>query len=238
MRVTNKPSPQYKAVRQSVTPHQAEGELKKIDSCYLGVSLETPAFEPPMLNATVDWIATQFKVCTIAVGDSIHRHTLQILRGLSAFEARHEALRLGEKFLNQNRNLFRKYDTCRFDFVKFSQIQEEAEYQMYERQIWGLFQTDPQFKASVEKSARSFVARQIRKFQKNVENNDRLIGLSCSYILEEIACFTWLAKNGRRVDVYPGGELPVLVDVAHGKYAVPDPLRKRINVALKLYEEK
>lgn len=228
------PTSKYRAICQSVTPAEKRSDLERIDSCYLGVSLQTPAFEPPMLTATVDWIAMNFRECTVAIGDSIHRHTLQILRGISPAEALMEALDLGEMFIRQNSHLFARHESCKFEFRKFSEIQTTDEYKGYEHQITELFETDADFRASIENSARAFVSRRITRFDNVPVDEHKLIQLSCNYILEEIGCFTWLASNGRRVDVYPGSELPVLVDVARGKYAVPRPLRDRINVALKL----
>ena len=233
-RVTSNQLAPYKAFCQAVTPRQAEGELKNIASCYLGVSLQTPAFEPPMLTATVDWVAANFRECTVAIGDSIHRHTLQILRGVSPAEALREALDLGESFISQNSHLFTQHEPCKFEFRKFSEIQTTDEYKGYEHHITELFEIDADFRASIKNSARAFVDRRMTRFDNVPMNEHKLIELSCNYILEEIGCFTWLANNGRRVDVYPGSELPVLVDVARGKYAVPGPLRDRINVALKL----
>lgn len=226
--------PKYSAVCASVTPTEAKSELEKIDSCYLGVSLQTPAFEPPQLNATVDWIATKFASCTVAVGDSIHRHTLQILRGISAEAALKEALKLGDRFVTERAPIFAKHERCIFDFVRFSEIQETNEYKEFERQIWHLFERDAGFRSSIYNSARGFVARRVGKFQSHLSNKVRFIELSCQYLLEEIACFTWLSSRGLRVDVYPGGELPVLIEVARGKYAVPSPLKDRINIALKI----
>lgn len=224
----------YTAVCQSVTPNEARAELKKIDSCYLGVSLQTPAFEPPMLSAVTDWISSKFPKCTVAIGDSIHRHTLQILGTISPEDAMTEAVRLGEAFVQQNLGLFSAYKSCKFEFVKFSDIQRTTEYKDYEVAIKKLFESDLGFRRAIETSAQSFISRQIKRFRIYDGDHDRMVDLSCRYITEEIACFTWLAKNGRRVDVYPGSELPVLIDVARGKYAVPPPLRRRINIALKL----
>ena len=63
----------------------------------------------------------------------------------------------------------------------------------------------------------------------------QMIALSCQYILEEMALFTAVVSRGWTVDVYPGEELSVLIEIAEGRYTtVPEPLTKRKNVELKL----
>ena len=64
-------------------------------------------------------------------------------------------------------------------------------------------------------------------------NDDEAINISCEYLLEEIAVFSALSEQGWDVELYPGPELSVLLDVAEGRFpAVPKGLQNRVNVQL------
>ena len=55
--------------------------------------------------------------------------------------------------------------------------------------------------------------------------------------LEESAVFSVLSEQGWPVELYPGSELNVLVDIACGRFlAVPRGLKERISVELKVSE--
>ena len=65
------------------------------------------------------------------------------------------------------------------------------------------------------------------------------IELSCRYLLEEVAVFSALSEQGWGVELYPGPELHVLSEVAKDKLInVPQGLKERINVELKISDQK
>jgi tRNA-dependent cyclodipeptide synthase len=98
-----------------------------------------------------------------------------------------------------------------------------------------LFASDSAFRASIERDAFSFVKRQTRRDLKPIVATEEAIEFSCRYLLEEITVFAALSAQGWEVELYPGPELGVLVDIAKGQYArVPQGLKERINVELRI----
>jgi len=64
---------------------------------------------------------------------------------------------------------------------------------------------------------------------------EEAIELSCRYLLEEITVFSALSDQGWKVELYPGPELRVLVDIAKGEYSrIPQGLKERVNVELRI----
>lgn len=225
---------EYDATLRSVTPSSAKAQLSHAHCCYLGISLETEAFCRPRLDATVNWIASHFKQCAVVVGDSVHRYTLQIMKELAADEAAAEAYRIGTTFLAETQDLFDD-ERCKFEFVRFSELQNTPEFVSYVNQIKDTFSRNIAFAESIRRSANSFVDRRRMELRAQSVTRKRMIDLSCHYIIEEMAVFSCLVKFGWNVEVYPGTELPVLLDIARGKYdGIPEPLKHRINIELKI----
>jgi tRNA-dependent cyclodipeptide synthase len=225
----------WEAVLKNVVPTSAKAELRHKSSCYLGVSLETRSFRRPMLDATVNWIDSNFKRCAVVVGDSLHRYTLQLTRGLSAGEAASEAYTIGTSFLIENQHLFAEVEQCSFEFFRVSDLQKTPECVGYENQLAEIFSKEDDFARSIKRSALSFIDRRRADIRQSALTRDEMINLSCRYILEEMAIFSCLVEAGWEIEVYPGGELPVLVDIARGKYpAVPKQLKRRINIELRI----
>jgi tRNA-dependent cyclodipeptide synthase len=227
--------PSYVAKLDSVTPSGARQSLFDMKACYLGVSLETRPFRRPMLDATVAWIAAHFNRCAVFIGDSLHRLTLQITTEISPEEAAAEAYLLGSKFIEENEELFIGFTDCRFEFIRGFEIQGTQEYVAYEAALIELFESDQDFKASIRTSAISFIDRRRENLKHAVMTREAMVSLSCKYIIEEMAIFACLVRSGWQVEIYPGPELPVLIEVAEGRYGrIPGPLKSRINVALRI----
>ncbi|HKX31515.1 MAG TPA: tRNA-dependent cyclodipeptide synthase [Blastocatellia bacterium] len=204
--------------------------------CYLPVSLETKPFTTrPMLDAIVSWITDNFGGCAIFVADSIHRLTLQITRNLSPHEAKEEAYRLGSRFLEENRDLFANQNGCRFELLRASSVERMSESAEAKKVLESLFRTNTEFASSIKSTAASFIDRRFKNQTEFCVDRSEMMNLSCLYLIEEIALFSCLVKMGWGIDVYPGEELPVLIEIAEGKYPdVPAELRSRVNIALKL----
>ena len=115
---------------------------------------------------------------------------------------------------------------------------QSKEYKESKTIIKKLFESDSDFRASVERDAFDFVKRQKRRSQKLAVDMEEAIELCCQYLLEEIGVFSALSQQGWCVELYPGSELHALVEVAKEKYiAAPTGLKKRISVELKISSE-
>ncbi|MGM3307997.1 tRNA-dependent cyclodipeptide synthase [Anabaena sp. WFMT] len=222
----------YRAEIAAVIPKNARHELDKHEYCFLGVSLENDSFSIAKLVGITDWISKQFKKCTVLIGDSIHRITLQINQGLQEEHALNKALFLGREYVEKAREVFENYtDTCLFNVIFCSEVQKSEDYFNYYEQLQNFISQDENFANSVKSSAKEFVLRQ---FDNNTENFDHYVELSSGYLLEELAVFACLFKEGLFVMFYPGS-LDMLQEITEGHYpGAPDCLQKIIYVSLRL----
>jgi tRNA-dependent cyclodipeptide synthase len=224
-------TPRYRAEIYSIVPFNKKNNLAKYDSCILGVSLENKSFITAKLVGMIEWISRNFKNCVVLIGDSIHRHTLEI-RGVDEKYAYDKALSLGRETIDANNSVFQSYaERCNLDIVLCSQVQSTFDYYKHYANLLYLYEHNEKFANCLRSFAKTFVER---RAELGEEYYRRSIEKSCIYIVEELAVFTCLSEQGHKVFVYPGA-LNVLIDIANGLYpGTPIPLQELTSVELKI----
>lgn len=217
------------------TPSICEAELLGYKQCYMGISLDNPVFCGKSLQALLLWTVERFDKCLVIVGDHLSRFNGQILDGLDGDEAIEAALDLGDSFIRRTSDIFSQLSDGKVQLTRWKQHLESKEYKESRAVLGDLFASDADFRASIEKDAFAFVRRHTRRNHRLAVEMEDAIRLSCEYLLEEIAVFSALSEQGWNVELYPGPELSVLVDIAKGRYPnIPQGLKQRINVELKI----
>lgn len=223
----------YRAKIDSVSPASRRHNFEQHEECFLGISLENSNFVRAKLSGIVEWIARRFARCTVLVGDSIHRITLETTRGLAPDTALAEGLRLGRDFTARERDVFAGFaDRTRFSFLTCGEVQTTAAYVVYHDQLVELYRTDERFRASVE----SFGCKYHAKHSTGISEaeRERRIQRSSDYFLEEFAIFACLRQQGTQVMVYPGS-FSTLAEIAEGQHPdAPRELRDLVVVSLNL----
>ena len=202
----------YKVDVAGVFPAWKRTEFEREDSCFLGVSLENPKFTLPKVTAMAEWIACRFSRCTVLIGDSIHRITLETTRSMPAEAAEAQALRLGSEFVQTRRHVFDSF-LDRFQILTCGEVQDWPDYAHYHRTVLDFFQENRQFRRSVEDFARIYHDRRTEPLTQ-AERQWR-IARSSHYFLEEFAIFCCLRRRGIQVMVYPGS-FSTLAEIASG----------------------
>jgi tRNA-dependent cyclodipeptide synthase len=197
----------------------------------VGYSIQNKNFTTAKLVGIVEWVSMNFSKCTVAIGDSIYRLTLQI-KGIDESQALHRALRLGREVIENESAIFESYSSkCKFELVLCSEIQKTESYRYYYQQLEHLFNTNEKFAALLHSFADSFVDRRIELEQSYYEF---CIEKSCLYIIEELAIMAHINQQGADVFVYPGA-LNFLTEIIEGLHPdAPEELRRLISVSLRL----
>jgi tRNA-dependent cyclodipeptide synthase len=218
---------------KSVIPKSAREQLDHFPRCYLGVSLEQEAFEDDRLSGMLDWIASRADACRILIGGELHRINLMIWDGLSKEDALKKARKLGKEFEGRCRLLIHKYLEGLFSMAHWSGLTIHEKFPKYLNELQILARDNKDFSKTIEKTAEGYLMRQIQHGRILRCSHVEALQFSREYIFEEIAVFAVLASEGWSVDIYPGPELPILVEIAQGKYEkAPEPLMCRINIEL------
>lgn len=222
-----------------ILPNLSKRELFSRKRCYIGISLDNPEFYGKSLQALVLWGIGNFGQCLVVVGDHLRRFNEQIFNGLEYSEAVKVANALGDSFIDKAGGFFGQIPTKRLMMTRWKQCLLSDEYKKSREILDELFEKDSAFKSAVEKDAFSFARRQTKRNKALAVTMEVAIELSCRYLLEEVAVFSALSEQGWSVELYPGPELHVLSEVAKSAFInVPQGLKERINVELKISDQK
>ena len=169
------------------------------------------------------------------MGDYLRRFNEQIFNGLNPDEAVNVARQSGDLFMRATSEFFEQIPTRRLALTRWEPCLQSNEYKEAKVILDELFASDSAFRASVQRDAFSFVKRQTKHNRRPALQMEEAIELSCRYLLEEITVFSALSDQGWKVELYPGPELRVLVDIAKGEYSrIPQGLKERVNVELRI----
>lgn len=208
--------PKYKVKVSFVSPVSNRNEFEKHEKCFFGVSLQNSHFTRSKIMASLEWISKRFSSCSVLIGDSIHRITLEIINGIDSSESNHQALFLGKEFLHREIHIFRKFEKlCNFDFIFCSQVQNYPEYSQYYTSLKNLFDHEHSFQTSVKSFSENY--HQKRKTQLDQQQWEYQISRSNQYFLEEFAIFACLRNRNLPVMIYPGS-FSTLTEIADGKH--------------------
>ncbi|MFH1371840.1 MAG: tRNA-dependent cyclodipeptide synthase [Planctomycetota bacterium] len=221
-----------------ILPRISESQLFSRKKCYLGISLENPLFASDSLKAMLIWAAEKFEQCLVIVGDYLCRFDEQIINGCDETLAGKLAIKRGDSFISQTKDIFGGLPADKVILTRWKEYLQAEEFKRSKKILDEIFDSDEEFRKSVEYDALSFVERQKKHNQHPAVEADAALRLCCRYILEEVAVFSVLSERGWGVELYPGSELRVLAEVARGRYPrVPKGLKNRISVELKIHRQ-
>jgi len=223
----------YRAKIDAVSPEskRATFEAENI-ACFLGVSLENSNFSSAKLAAILEWISRRFRQCTVLVGDSIHRITLESTKRLEGADSLAQAYALGREFIEEQEPVFQMFeDLTQFSFLTCGQVQTWPAYGVHHSDLAKLYHSDRPFRESVDRFGTQYHSKHSAHLSS--EEVAHRIRRSADYFLEEFAIFACLRQElGLGVMVYPG-TFSTLSEIARGEHpAAPPPLNELVVVSL------
>jgi tRNA-dependent cyclodipeptide synthase len=223
----------YKAEIASVSPDSSRNTFEQYETCFLGVSLENSNFTTPKLASMAKWISRRFERCTVLIGDSIHRLTLESTQGLPPDRARERALELGRRFMETEEKVFDEYrGSTEFTVLNCGEVQAGERYAEFHSKLRAFFDEDEAFRSSVESFGHAYHRKRADGI--SAAEWEKRIRMSSEYFLEEFAVFACLKEQGLPVMVYPGS-FSTLSEIAKYEHpGAPEELRDLVVVSLHL----
>ena len=222
----------YKLRIAQVLPQTSEEELFEESRCVLGVSMTNPVFWRSSLNDLVEWMSQHFEESMVLVGDYLHRLNAQILTGEGEEAAAIQALAMGEEFMERLKPALRRVPEGAFVVQRWKPFHDDPGFWEAKREMDALYRENASVKASIDSTASLFVRQKTERDAFRVDKK-LAVELSAQYLLEEMAVFSLLINRGWKVVVYPGAQLPLLMEIATGRFKdVPNHLHQGIYVEL------
>ncbi|MCB0745098.1 MAG: tRNA-dependent cyclodipeptide synthase [Ignavibacteriae bacterium] len=222
---------------KKVVPSFKKDEIRFRQRCYTGISISNPFFSGDLVVPFFKWILRNFKFCCIFIDDYFHKYNEMSFSGKSEAESLKIAKKRGVEIEEHINGVIKKTfdDAYRFKIVKSSDLSKSDNFKRNKKIFSDLFNENSQFKSGINKSSSDYIKRQLKRGNHFLIDRTEVLQNCNNYLIDEIAIFTTICELGYTVEVYPGPELPVLVEIANGVYDnIPEALVNRINVELKL----
>ena len=222
-----------------VFPDSMRNSLCEYGKCVFAISLGSKNFAyNERIEACIKWIGENFNSCVVLVGDSVYRLTIEVRSKLKGDEALSLALKTGQEFIKERRLLFEQYSgSCQFEFKLLSEIEKRSDFKIYYEELQSLYRKNESFQSMVNSFAQTYLNRGEQITDEQMSDL-RQKHLARTYLLEESALFTCLAKEGWLVFVYPGS-IKSFEEISEGLHPeVPEPLKQIIWVSLRLKNRK
>ncbi|MDR3702521.1 MAG: tRNA-dependent cyclodipeptide synthase [Candidatus Sulfopaludibacter sp.] len=226
-------------MRYSVRPENwyPEGALRALtDSrrCCVGVSVGQPAFRGRRLLSLLGWLEGNAESVLFLVGDQILRHTIQLEMGVGEEgNATVLALDRGKVQIETIADAAHAFPGIQIEILPISKIIATPEFGRNWSWIEELDQSNSDFSKSLTRTAQQYLKTYSSQGRHRAVDHDTAVRLCRRYLKEELAAFSVIHERGWLIDVYPGPELPVLLEIAQGKYPdAPYFLKNRISISL------
>jgi PAS domain S-box-containing protein len=206
----------------------------KFDSCVLTISVGQRVHEGEKFKAALELVNRKFKKCTVAVCDTLQRHSFAVLSNLDGDELHNVSKQCGDQWINRNIEYCEQILKIPFKIIRWDEWLQTDEYKIFRRQIDKLYKQDDKFSNIVNSLAIEFNDR--LKNRGNNFDSSRGVRLSIEYILEECAAMCQWYEEGYDVDIYPSGRneaieysFSVIMADYYGKLVLPASLNFKKN---------
>lgn len=227
-------SDKYRVRIENVTPSDKKLKLSERKRCVLGVSMSNPVFWRSSLGTMLAWMDNNFDSSLVLVGDYLQRFNEQISNGNESGLAIEAAMQKGDLFQEKLNQYLPKLNAENFQIARWKPLYDSADFRKHKTVLDEIYNSNLEVKQSIDETAKFFVSQKQDKVDFKVSEAEA-IRLSVEYLLEEMAVFSILIDQGWDVVLYPGAQLPLLMEIAKGEFqGVPNSLNKGVYVELKV----
>lgn len=175
----------------------------KGSSVLMPISVGQPIHEGKKLEAALSLAVRCFKECTLLVDDVVQRYTLRINKPYSNNEAYLRAKYLGDKWLQRNQGILRKFPQLKV--IRWEHWLSHENFQAKFAQVEHFYQYDDYYYHALEETASVFMRRYNIKHADEHIDQQRGHDLCIEYLHEEMAAMCLWAEAGYQFELYPHG---------------------------------
>jgi tRNA-dependent cyclodipeptide synthase len=188
-------------------------------SCAIGISIGNARCEGEHLAAMLDLAAANYERTTLLIGDSLHRLTLRIERGVSPAFARDAALELGREIQQRIEASLPRQPRI-ISVLLTSQLSRLPSFDRTLQMLTDEVPANRELRDLLERDAAEYLARPARERSASERFGTSSLRLTCRYLLEDVAlCATLAMDCGIHTLLYPGVAPRVLSAAMEGGVA-------------------
>ena len=179
-----------------------ERDYFKSKSCLLTISVGQTPHEGNKFRTTLNLINSHFKICTIAVNDTLQRHTNSLnYPEMSEDQLFEYSLKQGKEWIERNMPIIKEELCIPYKIARWEKWFNNAQYLKDIVIINQLYDSNIGYQKIINEVADSFVKR----YSKKIEDYDYQKAFNCSkkYLLEECAAMLQWFEEDCDYEIYP-----------------------------------
>lgn len=190
-------------------------------SCFIPICLYSFMANRPFLCEYLPWAVSKCEQPRIIIGDYMERHNIMVFEALAETDAVNKAEKRGQRIAEDIESVLKgvKVDsTLRVESCR--NVIDTPEGQSIISSIRDFASRDECFSADMEQQIALMLSNTRRLSRKTPEDItcDKMARLR-EYMIEEIAFFLSLYKEGYTTEIYPGRDMKILQKMASARYS-------------------
>ena len=173
-------------------------------ACLLTISVGQETHEKERFSPTIDLIGRSFSACTIALHDSLQRHTIALDRPGSADDYYDTAVTMGDLWLERNRP-YLDAQNIPITIVRWDEWLKDPDFQKYKDNVLMELDCDASYRAEFNRTISEYLTRCCKRHAgPELFDRKRAEQLCMDYLIEECAVLCMWPKTGCQFEAYTG----------------------------------
>ena len=189
------------------------------EAAFIGICLNHRMAGNNCLKQLINWSSSRTESLRIIVLDYLERHNIHAFNQCSSEEACLFVLKEGDRILQRIHKILSDNKETNVEVLRFYDLLKQKEYQDSIAEIRSLYSNNNKFQADVNKEIKNFIMRikqsrpQRYKYY-DIKETENFI----NYIIEEIGVYLEIFRQGFKIEIFPGKDSLLLLNLANGKY--------------------
>lgn len=156
-------------------------------------------------------VNASFRSRTLAIVDTLYRHTLGINHPNTNIEALHDiSLSAGEDWLKRNAAAYLQL-TIPYKIIRWDTYLANVDFQKHYKIIDELYHSDIEFRAAINVNVEEYLHRYANRIDESSFDYEQSFAFCVNYLKEECAGMCLWPAEQYEFEVYPTGRCPVMV---------------------------
>jgi len=187
---------------------------------FIGVCINHRMQGERYLGSLLSWTLERVGFLRVVILDSLERHNVQVFNQRTPYEAACQVLAEGDRVFRRARRLLAEMGAKHASVVRFGDLLRQPQYSGAIREIEALYRSNRSFHEAVHRELDAFIGTVIRSRPQRYEHYvyPQDVAPLAQYLIEEVGVYLALFREGFSVEVFPGRDSALLVDLAAGQY--------------------
>jgi hypothetical protein len=200
--------------------HQPDKHKFKDSDCVLSISVGQEAHEGEKFAATIDFVNANFRSCTIAVCDTLQRHTMALKTEHDANFFHEQSRQEGDLWLARNKKYYDQLHTLN-DIVRWDIWLKDPRYFHEKNKITQRMENDREYYRSFEDTTEQFLTRLHYRLKTHTAfSAEKDLQLCFDYLIEECVVLNFWPDLNCHFWAYPNEFIPPIIET-HDRFISP-----------------